>query len=145
MAVQGGLSFIPHVLQCSAEYSRKNSLWVFGQEIGVDTLLFPHALSILQEKEHNEIVSRPSNTVVAHHQFEHNTLLTKASSYRKYMAVMQHWYVHSDIKENGHFSPRKTQHTTLTPMLYVLLVLVLVDFCWPCTHTGVSWKCHYFS
>ena len=41
--------------------------------------------------------------------------------------------------------PWKTQCTTLTRMLDVLLVLVVVDFCWPCTRTGVSWKCYYFS
>jgi len=31
--------------------------------------------------------------------------LQRQSSYRKYVAVMQHWYVRSDVKENGHFSP----------------------------------------
>jgi len=86
MVVQGGLSFISQVLQCSAEYPRNNSLWVFGQEIGVDTLLFPHALSILQENEHSETVSHLCYNGAAQHPIEHNTLLPKA----KFLWRVQH-------------------------------------------------------
>lgn len=75
---------------------------MFGQEIGMNTVLFPHTLSILQEKEHSETVTHLCCNEVTHHPVEHNALLRKRqSSYGKYSidkcAVMS--------KRNGHFSP----------------------------------------
>jgi hypothetical protein len=73
----GNFSFISQVLQCSSEYPTNNSLRVLSQEIGVDSLLFLHALSVLQESKHRETLSHHCDNVVAHHPVELNTFSSK--------------------------------------------------------------------
>jgi hypothetical protein len=63
--------------QCSLEYQTSKSLRGLSQEIQVDTLPFPNALTIFEENEYWENFSQHCGNVMKHHPVESDTLSSK--------------------------------------------------------------------
>jgi hypothetical protein len=103
-----------------------------GRKLG--WILFSSPMPYPSWKKRNIVKLSHISVVMRWHTilFDITLFLQRQSSYGKCSidkcAVMS--------KRNGHLVPWEVQCT----MLDVLLVLVLVDFCWPCTHSGVSWN-----
>jgi len=65
--------------QCTLGGATRKRLRLFSQDIGVDTLPFPYALTNFQENDHWENLSRHYGKEAVHHPVESNTVPKKAN------------------------------------------------------------------